>query len=737
MMKASRGIALCVALLAVGACSSRRPLLAAEGDPEITGIRLGIAGRYKVGYWTPVEVALKGGQESLQGKLEVTVPDGDGVPTQIDSPPNRPIALAAGKQTSATLFAKIGQMMPNVRVRLLVDGKPRATRDFDASTTNLPDALASERPMLVTVGRPLAITTPSDDDHALSPVYATIDDPSQFPTRWYGYDGVNAVILCTSDPAKFRSLSADSSRIAALREWVKLGGKLVLCVGSAADEVLAPGAPLAGFLPGKFTGTVPLRRTNAWEAFVETPERLDVRSMTDVTGQPRLDVPRLENVLGRIEAYEGSRPEDLPLVVRSAFGLGVVVFVAADLDRPPFTKWAAREQMLDKLLAREPRKPQSADAAGSSNAAATYGYVDLAGQLRSALEQFEGVKLVPFSLVAALIVLYILAIGPLDYFLLKRGIKRMEFTRVTFPAIVLAFSGMSYLLAYWLKGDQLRVNQVDVVDYDASSRLVRGTSWSNVFSPRVDAYNLSYAPQLPDKGELTDRQVLTAWTGLPGAGFGGMGSPSGAAALFTGSYRFTPSLDAVEGMPIAVWSTKGVTGRWHGTAASPVVAELTARGDNLLAGTLQSRLDVPLTDCVLIYDRWAYPIGKLEPRSRLTVEKQLDSQTVETYFKQASLYDNRATLSTYDASGRQTEKIVEAMLFYNYLGGEAYTNLSNEFHQFIDGSNLLNAGRAVLFGRGPLGGGKLIRDGKPLANDADRRWTFYRFVFAVEPRSEK
>jgi hypothetical protein len=711
--------------------------MAAEGDPRITDIRLGIADRYKAGYWTRIEVAIQGGQDALLGQLEVTVPDGDGVPTLVVSSPNRPIALAAGEQTTATVFAKIGQMSPNIQVRLMVAGAAIASRKFSAGSENLPEAIPAERPLLVAVGRPLAIPTGSDDDQP-STVYATIGEPSQFPTRWYGYDSVHAVILCTSDPSRFRSLSADSSRITALRDWVKLGGKLVLCVGSKADEVLAPGAPLTGFLPGQFVGTAPLRRTNAWETFVETPERLDAQAMVDATGELRMDVPRLEQVRGRIEAYEGSRPEDLPLVVRSAFGLGEIVFVAADLDRPPFTKWAAREQLLDKLLSREPGKSQPGNSAGASSSA-TVGYVDLAEQLRGAgtLEHFEGVKLVPFSLVATLIVLYILAIGPLDYFLLKRGIKRMELTWFTFPAIVLLFSGMSYFLAYWLKGDQLRVNQVDIIDFDAESDFVRGTSWSNIFSPRVDAYNLSYQPVLPGKTNLNDQQLLTAWTGLPGAGFGGMGSPSGASALFAGAYRFSPALNAVEGMPIAVWSTKGVTGRWHGAAASPVVAKLSDRGDKLLAGTLQSRLDEPLTDCVLIYDRWAYPIEKLEPRSRIIVESQLDPQTVETYFKQASLYDNQTTLSTYDTSGMQTEKIVEAMLFYNSLGGQAYTGLSNQFQSYIDGSGLLRCGRAVLFGRGSSGGGQLVRDGKPLTNGADRRWTFYRFFFAVEPKAGK
>src|SRR5690606_1256610 len=98
-------------------------------------------------------------------------------------------------------------------------------------------------------------------------------------------------------------------------------------------------------------------------------------------------------------------------------------------------------------------------------------------------DYFSGVKLVPFSLVFLLVVVYILLIGPGDYFLVKKVLKRMEATWITFPLIVLIFSGVAYYLANWMKGDEIRLNQVDIIDVDASSGFVRGTTYANVFSP--------------------------------------------------------------------------------------------------------------------------------------------------------------------------------------------------------------------------------------------------------------
>ena len=75
-------------------------------------------------------------------------------------------------------------------------------------------------------------------------------------------------------------------------------------------------------------------------------------------------------------------------------------------------------------------------------------------------------KLIPFGWVAFFIFLYILLIGPGDYFFLKKVLKRMELTWITFPTIVVTVSLLAYYAAYLLKGNDLLVNKVDVVDVD-------------------------------------------------------------------------------------------------------------------------------------------------------------------------------------------------------------------------------------------------------------------------------
>ena len=127
------------------------------------------------------------------------------------------------------------------------------------------------------------------------------------------------------------------------------------------------------------------------------------------------------------------------------------------------------------------------------------GVADLSTQLRSSLDQFPGVKLIPFGWVAFFIFLYVLLIGPGDYLLLRKVFGRMELTWITFPAIVLSVSLAAYCAAYFLKGNDLLINKVDVVDVDQVTGLTRGSTFLNLFSPQNRDYTLGAIPAPLDR----------------------------------------------------------------------------------------------------------------------------------------------------------------------------------------------------------------------------------------------
>ncbi len=67
-------------LIVVGMLLVVHPLLAEEQvAPEIVRARVGLAGYYKVGLWTPVEIVLRGGNRPAEPVVELFDADGKSI----------------------------------------------------------------------------------------------------------------------------------------------------------------------------------------------------------------------------------------------------------------------------------------------------------------------------------------------------------------------------------------------------------------------------------------------------------------------------------------------------------------------------------------------------------------------------------------------------------------------------------------------------------------------------------
>ncbi len=696
-------------------------------SPTVTGIRPGFAGRFKVGYWTPFEITLQGGNEEVSGSVELTALDGDAVPSRVCDPSGQDITIRPGEKTAVLLYAKVGRLHSDLTVGFRSQDRLLASRTFSTvDNPQLGGILPSDWTLIVAFGSPLSAEDETSLDERGAKV-ANVNDLGQLPTNWLGYEGVDTVILATVPDQTNAQLASHAAQLAALDRWVTMGGQLILSVGPQADKVLTGESPLARLAPGEFEALVPLRQSTAFETYAETSEPLTTQG-----GAFALQVPKLRNVRGKIEAYAGSHARDLPLIVRAPHGFGEVVFVAFDLQGPPLAGWRGRAQLFDKLLGRSaPRVSQ--DESQGLGQVTTLGFDDLSGQLRGALDQFAGVELVPFWLVALLAVAYIVCIGPLDYFIIKRVLGRMELTWLTFAVTVVAFSAGAYALTYGLKGREVRVNRIDLVDFDAETRLVRGTSWAAVFSPKVDLYDLSLGPRVAAEKSPVAAGLVFSWLGLPGSGFGGMDATGSSTPMFTEAYDFSHNLERMQRVPIADWSSKAFVGRWWQSGTPAIEAQLSDTGR--LVGTLNNRSQHALEDCVLFYERWAYPLRQLRPDQTIAIETDLDPQRVETYLRRVTVQGDRNVALPYDRASFDIAKIVEIMTSHSLAGGEKYTGLAHKYQGFVELSGLVQNGRAVLVGRSAGQAATLQRDAQPLVDAAGAQWTFQRYVFGVQDRS--
>ena len=99
---------------------------------------------------------------------------------------------------------------------------------------------------------------------------------------------------------------------------------------------------------------------------------------------------------------------------------------------------------------------------------------------------------------------YVVLIGPVDYFVLKR-MKHLEWTWFTFPAIALAAT----LVAFWTisvsRKARIYVNQLTVADWSADGKSQRSLDMAVLLSPVHHRYNVSFSG--PARNLYLDRRA--------------------------------------------------------------------------------------------------------------------------------------------------------------------------------------------------------------------------------------
>lgn len=328
------------------------------------------------------------------------------------------------------------------------------------------------------------------------------------------------------------------------------------------------------------------------------------------------------------------------LAAQAPFGLGRVTVVAFDIDRSPFTDVAnnfGRTEFWEWLLTEAgdrdaPRTPdmqvqqqrddfnRNKPGMGQQSAVNPGGEDGVLSALRGSVDYYDEVPVISFGWVALFILGYTLVIGPIEYVLLKKLLGKLELTWITFPIIVLTVSGAAYATAYAVKGKDLRMNKIDLVDIDMRTDPARprvyGRTWFTIFSPRIDSYTIGVEPKENWAKTRDDRDyspVTTVdWFGLPESenkGFSGRGYQFSIDPRGDGS----PQANGVSGVPIQVWGTKAFAANWSGVADPvnpPVSAKLEQLGDRI-TGTVSYNLTLKDVDqALLVYRGKVYPFEK-------------------------------------------------------------------------------------------------------------------------------
>lgn len=595
---------------------SARIGLPAGGDPAAPAIA-------KFAAWAPVYLELDLlAAVNEPAELVIEAPDADEISTTLVVPIR--LEGASGRVTAASRGA-IGYLRPagvgevTITVRAANGGKalsePVRVRSFRPRDplTYVVLNLGVHPTSFELPRQPGGVQDPGAGIRGGRVELAAITDCAELPNQWFGYDAADLVVLHTGPGTEeFLSRlfsetasSADQAKRAALVEWIRRGGRLVVAVGAGGSRVMQLPA-LQRLLPHSVQA---VRSSGAVAVTWQTREGSPVNgalipkgTFPAATFQPK-PATRILIPAGRLD--EGREV----FAVQSAFGLGRITVIGFDLDRAPFTEMEKRPEFWDWILREGGASRASAGSEGKprpGGTTLTEEEDEIAVALRTHADSFDGVPVISFGWVALLIVLYILLIGPIEYYFLKRVLGRLELTWITFPIIVLTVSLAAYFTAYSLKGRDLKINKLDVVDVDPASGRIYGNTWFTIFSPRIENYTLAVTP-----GEGWSAEVA------PGTAVSWVGAPRGGrASLLRRGYRYHSDSDSaangLENVPIQVWSTKSLAANWSAPfdPAGIDSSLLHPPADrSAVIGAFTINLPVPvLNDCVAFYAGQAYPI---------------------------------------------------------------------------------------------------------------------------------
>ena len=671
-------------------------------------VAVGFDDGYRTNAWTPVAVA--GDAIAAGDVLHVWAEDPDG--QFVRSPPAVAVAGAEGHPT-ARFVVRFGR--PTGRLRIERPGADGGAIVEHRLPEPLPSAtrlvlLAGDLPVLDEAVRMIA-----REDGPTPRVLPLAANRTAAGAAARDYDAVEAIVVCGRDVA---ALPVDIIR--GIDAWVRLGGRLVFVAGGSAER-LPPQA--AAWLPAPCERVVTLRRLGGLETHARAG-RLPARAADGVRVPLFAAAAALPGV---VDVTEGATGSGAPLIVRRCHGLGTIAWLGVDVDENPFRDWPGTATLLANLLGGRPEVVDREDGAVGGRDS------DLAAQLRTAVERFTsaeaspGVAPVAFEVVAAIGLLYVLCLYPLDWWFVSRMGGRPWVAWSSLAVLVTAFTGLAWGVHAARQpraADGGRTcNVTEVVDIDAAEGAVRGSGWAAVYSAANDRLDVGIEVE-----PAADPTV--SWWGDAGRGFAAVDAPMPHPALAAADYAYAESLASLEDVPIAAASSRVFEAEWHAHAEpnATVTADLVAAAQGTLGGTLAHHLPMALEDCRLVHGGWLYDVGRLEPGQRYDTAVGRGPRSLAAAVTRRAAAKERDVAVRWNPAAADVDRILEVAGFHAAAGGEAYTLVPGGRLARLDLTPLVRLDRAVLVGRAARG----QADWKLAGGRVSARG-LYRIVIPVAP----
>lgn len=534
---------LCLVLLMVTfpVAAQESPAIQLEVQPFFNGT-------FRPGSWLPMRVTATNNGHDVVGSVSV----------QIGSTYEVPLDLPQGARKSVTIYTRpTSTFRPTATVRMMVNGAEAAKTEVQllsvGNTTRLIGVLTTE---------PLVVPLPAKSGLRYEAITLQAAD---LPERGEGLSTFDVLVI---DGAPFGEIQPQQQK--ALIDWVMAGGKLLI----GGDRLQA--------------------------TLQQLPEALRIASIgepiDDASSRPT-DTP-IPGVA--LTPVGGARVIDTvdehTTAVQQNLGKGQIALIGFSLSDSQLVKLPADDsffwQQAITLTTPSPNMPPEFSSDQMR-----------AEQLAFALSQLPTLAMPPLGLLAGMLMVYVLIVGPGSYVVLRR-LDRQAWGWLAIPVATIIFSAGAYGYALRLRGNDIILNQINIVEPLGGRMLVQ--TFGGVFSPHTQTYAVR-----------SDTDIL--FRPLTNSLMGGMPIASSSGS----HYQQTPA--TIRDLSVAQWSMSSFAADSMIDGA-PLEANL-ALADNVLRGEVHNTGSSKISGLALVQFTRVAQIGDLQPGERRTVEMNLTGGT--------------------------------------------------------------------------------------------------------------
>ncbi len=439
-------LTLCLSLLG----TVIRPAAAQEENNGIAiTARAGFDGYYKPEFWVPVQVTVANNGPAVEGELRISIGSaaaGDQIIYK------NPISLPTQSNKRVTMVVKLIAFTREIQVSLHnqqgdIVGGAVSNRLNQLSSNDLLYGVVSSNPGELSFLENMA--------GRRSDAAVAFLDMAELPDVTAAWNGLDVLIFNDVDTSQLTAV-----QLANLESWVSAGGQLVVTGGANWQKTAVA---LTHLLPVTITGS---------------ESAADLPALSQRTGQPFRDPGPYLVTTSSLQNGELLLHQDgLPLLARQSWGRGSVYFMGLDPQLAPLLDWDGGEIVWAEVANRVADLPAWGIGIQNNYSAVT------------AVSRLPSLALPSVLALALFLFLYVLIVGPVNYFILKR-MNRRELAWFTIPALVVLFSGVAYATGFQLKGNETIINQMNVAYGHVGSDQMRVQSVIGLYSPRRATYNL-------------------------------------------------------------------------------------------------------------------------------------------------------------------------------------------------------------------------------------------------------